>query len=309
MILSYQKRILLTMIIMLTTLVMVMSALWMPSVKREVKIMDALFVIDITDSMNVGDAVLNGEPVSRLIWAREFVRGTLLEMPCGSHAGLAVFSQARSLILLNPVEVCSSYHTLTQMLNQINPYMAWKRSSEVSKAVYTAIRQVKDISPAPSVVFITDGHESPPVHASLFPKFGGKPGEVLGLLVGVGGNDLLPIPKSNEKGEIEGFWEVNEVMHQSVYATENADSVISQQSTEHLSSQKRTHLRSLADLVGFDYVASPNKPGKLLDVMNKQAQARSQIIDYDLLSWFAGLALFLFLLVYLPYGRFMRANN
>lgn len=307
--LSYPNRIMLTMIIMLAALSLVMVALWLPSVKREVKIVDAMFVIDITDSMNVEDMGLDGASVSRVIWAREFVRLTLQEMPCGSHAGLAVFSQARSLILLNPVEVCSSYHTLTQMLNMVNPYMAWKRSSEVSKAVYTVIRQAKEIEPQPSIVFVTDGHEAPPLNEKLFPKFDGKPGQVTGLIVGVGGDELMPIPKSNKKGEIEGFWGENEVMHRSVYASEDADSVIQQQRTEHLSSQKRAHLRTLADRVGFDYVASPNKPSKLLDAMNKQAKTRPQIIDYDLFSWFAGLALVLFLLVYLPYGRFMRTDD
>lgn len=307
--LSYPKRIMLTMIIMLTALFLVMVALWLPSVKREVKIMDAMFVIDITDSMNVEDMLLDGNPVSRVIWARELVRLTLQDMPCGSHAGLAVFSQARSLILLNPVEVCSCYHTLTLMLNKVHPYMAWKRSSEVSKAVYTAIRQVKNINPQPSIVFFTDGHEAPPLNEKLFPKFVGKPGEVRGLMVGVGGNKPMPIPKSNKDGEIEGFWEENEVMHQSVYASDDADTVIQQQRTEHLSSHKKAHLQTLADRVGFNYVASPKKPGKLLFAMNKQAKTRPQIIDYDLFSWFAKGALGLFLLVYLPYGRFIKTND
>ena len=175
-----------------------MAALWFPLVKRDVKIMDAIFVIDITDSMNVKDAELDGENVSRLAWAKEFTRRTLLEMPCGAHAGLAIFSESRSLILMNPVEVCGSYHDLIQMLEQVNPYMAWARSSEVSKAVYTAIRQAKEIDPRPTIVMLTDGHESPPINPTLFPKFAGKPGEIHGILVGIGGEELLPIPKTNE---------------------------------------------------------------------------------------------------------------
>ena len=97
---SYQKRILLTAIVMLTAFIFVVAALWFPLVKRDVKIMDAIFVIDITDSMNVKDAELDGENVSRLAWAKEFTRRTLLEMPCGAHAGLAIFSESRSLILM-----------------------------------------------------------------------------------------------------------------------------------------------------------------------------------------------------------------
>lgn len=309
--LSYQKRISLTAIIMVLSLLLVMAALWLPSIKRDVQTMDALFVIDITDSMNVEDAVISGNTVSRLDWAKEFTRRALLDMPCGAHAGLAIFSESRSLILMNPVEVCSSYHDLTRMLNAFDPHMAWARSSEVSKAVYTAIRQAKEIDPEPTIVFLTDGHESPPLHESLFPKFDGKPGEIHGVMVGVGGEDLLPIPKTNEAGEIEGVWGVNDVMHQDVYASLQADTTLNvpQKRTEHLSSQKRAHLQTLADRVGFDYVSSPSKPGKLVDAIRAQSETRPQTIDYDLYTWLAGIALVLFLLVYLPYGMIIRTDD
>lgn len=311
MILSYQKRILLTAVIMLTALILVMAALWLPPIKRDVKIMDALFVIDITDSMNVEDASLDGDKVSRLAWAKEFTRRAFLDMPCGAHAGLAIFSEARSLILMNPVEVCASYHDLTRMLDEFDPHMAWARSSEVSKAVYTAIRQAKDIEPQPSIVFITDGHEAPPLHESLFPKFDGKPGEVHGVMVGVGGEDLLPIPKTNEEGVIEGFWEVNDVMHQDVYASLQADTTVNMPTkrTEHLSSQKKAHLQTLADRVGFEFVSSPSKPGKLVDAVRDVSETRPQTIDYDMYLWFAGIALGLILLVYLPYGLFIKTDE
>jgi mxaL protein len=311
MILSYQKRILLTALIMLSALILIMAALWLPQVPRDVKIMDTLFVIDITDSMNVQDAEVDDVTVSRLQWAKDFTRRTMLEMPCGSHAGLAIFSEARSLILMNPVEVCASYHDLTQMLEQFDPHMAWARSSEVSKATYTAIRQVKDIDPKPTIVMVTDGHEAPPIHESLFPKFAGTPGEVNGLLVGVGGDDLLPIPKTNETGEVEGFWAVNDVMHQDVYASMQADTTTNTQRprTEHLSSQKKSHLETLANRVGFDYVASPTKPAELVDSIRAVSETRELTIDYDLYAWLSGIALFLILLVYLPYGLIAKTDD
>lgn len=311
MMLSYQKRILLTAIVMTVALVSIMAALWLPQVPRDVKIMDTLFVLDITDSMNVQDAELSGEKVSRLTWAKDFTRRTMLEMPCGAHAGLAIFSEARSLILMNPVEVCSSYHDLTQMLEQFDPHMAWARSSEVSKATYTAIRQAKEIDPQPTIVMLTDGHESPPIHESLFPKFSGTPGEIRGLLVGVGGDDLLPIPKTNEAGEIEGFWEVNDVMHRDVYASMRADTTtaINTPRTEHLSAQKKAHLETLANRVGFGYVTSPTKPAQLVDQIREESETRALTVDYDLYAWLSGLALILILLVYLPYGWIAKTDD
>lgn len=304
MILSYPRRILLTAVVMSLALLLIVIALWLPPVPRDVKIMDSLFVLDITDSMNVEDARLDGKTLRRLAWAKEFTRKTLLEMPCGAHAGLAIFSEARSLILMNPVEVCANYHDLTQMLAQINPPMAWARSSEVSKATYTAIRQAKDIEPKPSIVFMTDGHESPPVHESLFPKFQGTPGEVQGVIVGIGGNDSLPIPKTNEQGEIEGFWDVNEVMHVDVYASTRGDMAeanAQKPRTEHLSSQKKSHLETLANRVGFEFVSSPTDPKKLVNRIRDASETRELTIDYDLYAWLSGFALILVLLVFLPY--------
>jgi len=311
MILSYQKRILLTAVIMASALILIMAALWLPQVPRDVEIMDTLFVLDITDSMNVQDVERDGEKVSRLDWAKDFTRRTMLELPCGAHAGLAIFSEARSLILMNPVEVCSSYHDLRQMLEQFEPHMAWARSSEVSKAAYTAIRQAKEIDPQPTIVMLTDGHESPPIHESLFPKFAGTPGEIRGLLVGIGGDDLLPIPKTNEAGEIEGVWAVNDVMHQDVYASMQADTTITTNTprTEHLSSQKKAHLETLANRVGFGYVASPTKPAKLVDQIREASQTRELTVDYDLYAWLSGLALILILLVYLPYGWVAKTDD
>ncbi len=302
--LSYPRRILLTAMIMSLALLLIVAALWLPPVPRDVKIMDSLFVLDITDSMNVEDAELDGNVMRRLDWAKEFTRQTLLDMPCGAHAGLAIFSEARSLILMNPVEVCANYHDLTQMLNQIHQTMAWARSSEVSKATYTAIRQAKDITPQPSIVFLTDGHESPPIHESLFPKFQGTPGEIKGVMVGIGGSDLLPIPKTNEQGEIDGVWDVNEVMHVDVYASTRGDMAERNQQkprTEHLSSQKKSHLETLANRVGFEFVSSPKDPQKLVNLIRNTSETRELTIDYDLYAWLSGIALILVLLVFLPY--------
>lgn len=308
---SYPQRIFLTALAMLLALIFVLGALFLPHVPRNVQIMDVLFVLDITDSMNVEDAELDGKKINRLEWAKEMTRRSMLEMPCGSHAGLAIFSEARSLILINPVEVCSNYHDLTQMLQQMHPTMAWARSSEVSKAVYTAIRQSLDISPMPTVVFMTDGHESPPVHESLFPRFAGTPGDVPGVIVGMGGDDLLPIPKTNEEGEIDGFWDVNDVMHVDVYASsrgDRQDAVLQGPRTEHLSSQKKAHIETLSKRVGFNFVTSPESPRQLVGLIRDESITRELTVDYDLYAWFSGIALALLLLVFLPYGLLSRRN-
>ena len=61
-------------------------------------------------------------------------------------------------------------------------------------------------------VFVTDGHEAPPLDPRHRPAFDDKPGDVAGLLVGVGGLLPVPIPKSDPMGRPLGFWRADEVM-------------------------------------------------------------------------------------------------
>tara|TARA_R110001606_G_scaffold361754_7_gene515380 strand:+ start:302295 stop:303110 length:816 start_codon:yes stop_codon:yes gene_type:complete len=270
--------------------------------------MDLLFVLDITQSMDVKDVEQDGQVISRLTWATEYTRQTLQQLPCGSHVGLAAFTEARSLVLINPVEVCSSYNDLTQILSKINGSMAWALSSEVSKAAFVAIDQAKLMEPSPDVVFITDGHEAPPLHETLYPKYQGKLGEVSGVFVGVGGDKLLPIPKHELDGTENGFWQQNEVMHEDVYASLRNDSKevrAARPHNEHLSSQKKSNLEKLAKMLNFDYVASPSTSNTVIDALKQKVKTRDQVVDYNWAPWFIGIALFLLVLLYFPI-RFFR---
>lgn len=303
--LSYQSRIFASASVMLLVVVLMMMALWFPRTERTVQVMDLLFVLDITQSMDVQDVDDDNATMSRLTWAKNYTRQTLIELPCGSHVGLAVFSEARSLVLMNPVEVCANYHDLTQMINKINGPMAWALSSEISKAAFTAIDQAKLMKPKPGVVFVTDGHEAPPIHKTLFPKYKGKVGEVSGVFVGVGGDKLLPIPKRDLEGNEDGFWQEYDVLHQDVYASlrgEVGELRGAAPRNEHLSSQKKEHIEALATRLEFDYIASPSDPNTLIKTLQKKAESHEQLVLYDWSSWLAGFGLLLLVLLYLPFN-------
>jgi len=304
MMLSYQSRIMASALLMLLVIVLIVTALLFPRTERTIKVMDILFVLDITQSMDVTDVKVDGENVSRLIWAKDYVRQTLQALPCGSHVGLAAFSESRSLVLMNPVEVCAGYSDLSQMVSKINGPMAWALSSEVSKAAFTAIDQAKEMDPSPSVVFITDGHESPPLHATLFPKYRRTIGEIKGVFVGVGGDTLSPIPKHDLAGNADGFWLQNEVLHEDVYASlrnESQEVRDARPKNEHLSSQKKEHIEHLATMLEFDFVLSPSKPSEVINALEQLADTRDQVVNYDWSPWFASVALFLLFLVYSPF--------
>ena len=282
---SYQSRIAASAFLMLLVIMLIMSALWFPRTDRTIKVMDLLFVIDITQSMDVDDVEIDGEKATRLEWAKEYTKRTLQSLPCGSHVGLAAFSESRSLILINPVEICSSYNDLTQMLSKLDGSIAWALSSELSKAVFGAIDQAKLMEPIPDVVFLTDGHESPPLHATLFPKYKKKLDKVSGVFVGVGGDTLLPIPKHNFDGTADGFWKQNEVLHEDVYASlrnESQEVRDAKPKNEHLSSQKKSHLEKLAGMLNFDYIASPTKAKTVINALENRVKTRDQVVNLRL---------------------------
>ena len=302
--LSYQSRIAASAFLMLLVIILIMSALWFPRTDRTVKVMDLMFVLDITQSMDVTDVEMDGEMVTRLAWAKEYTKQTLQALPCGSHVGLAAFSESRSLILINPVEICSSYNDLSQMLSKIDGSIAWALSSEVSKAVFGAIDQVKLMEPSPDLVFITDGHEAPPLHATLFPKYKKKLDDVSGVFIGVGGAELLPIPKHKFDGTADGFWKQNEVLHEDVYASLRSESQEvrdARPKNEHLSSQKQSHLENLATMLNFDYVISPSKSNVVINALENKVKTRDQVVSYNWSPWFAAIALFMLVLLYLPF--------
>jgi mxaL protein len=229
-----------------------------------------MVVLDITQSMNTRDYMLDGKPVDRLSYAKHSLAESLRSLPCGSRIGWGVFSEYRLLALMTPVEVCSNYHELLATLSSIDGQMSWAGASEVSKGLFSSIRALKDLEQKPSLVFVTDGHEAPPLHPKIRPSFDGEPGAVKGLIVGTGGSTLSPIPKFDPDGRPLGYWRADEVS-QTDTATrgrtgssaggetmvdESGQSVAQQAAvggTEHLSSLKSPHLRELASQTGMAY--------------------------------------------------------
>jgi mxaL protein len=178
---------------------------------------DMVVVLDVTQSMNVADMPMpeagpDAAPQSRLARSRGLLLSSLARLPCGSRLGLAIFTEYRSLMLLAPMEVCENYRELKATLSSIDTRMAWSGNSEVAKALYGALRAAAALPSHPAVVFMTDGHETPPVNPRHRPNFDGKPGEISGLVVGVGGDQPLPIPRQDPAGRPIGTWGANDVL-------------------------------------------------------------------------------------------------
>lgn len=258
-------------------------------------------VIDITQSMNVVDQTLAGPPgsepplagpglpsslptpspapspalspaLSRLAAVKQALRQTLDSLPCGSRLGWAIFTDNRSYLLSLPLEVCAHRAELRDTLAQIDGRMAWSGNSEVAKGLHSAIDIARQLPGRPAIVFITDGHEAPPLSPRHRPRFDDRPGEVAGVIVGVGGAVPQAIPKTDSLGRPLGLWGGNEVLQTdprsqgrgaSVGGEAMADDAAADPPTdvglgatpgaEHLSSLREPYLQLLARENGLAY--------------------------------------------------------
>jgi len=227
--------------------VLLAVALLLPPLAVPRRTVDAIVVLDITQSMDVEDRSLDGVPVSRLAFAQAAARRALRELPCGSRIGWGAFTEYRTLLLMAPIEVCGNYADLLATLAQVDGRVRWGDASEVSKGVFWALRAARDVGGDPAVVFVTDGQESPPIDGARFAMFEDlKAGQVRGWLVGVGGPVPRPIPRSDAQGVRVGYWRAEDVIQRNARAGEP-------RSHEELSSLHETHLRDLAAKTGLAY--------------------------------------------------------
>jgi mxaL protein len=201
--------------------------------------------------MNVEDYELDEAPVSRLTFARQAVRRAIRNLPCGSRVGLGAFADYRTLLLLAPIEVCGNYNDLLVSLDYIDGRMRWRNASEIAKGVSWAIRAAREIGQGANVVFLTDGQEAPPLRPSVQPIFDDvKPGEIHGWLVGMGGDALRPIPRTDRNGNFQGYWREQDVIQR--LGESGGDQLAPNR--EHLSALRETYLQGIARQIGFDYV-------------------------------------------------------
>jgi mxaL protein len=297
-------------VLLLAAALLLALSLWGPSVPMQRALFEHVVVLDITQSMNVRDMRLDGQPASRLDYAKHALLQSLTEMPCGSKLGWGIFTEYRSLLLLSPVEVCANLGELRATLARIDGRMAWTGNSEITKGLYAGIGIAKQLPEHPGLVFVSDGQEAPPLNPRNRPAFGGKVGEVAGLVVGVGQLVPSPIPKLDPNGRPLGFWAADEVMQHDprsqgrggtgeAMVGEAVEDRAVRGGGEHLSALREAHLRLLAGDTGLTYHHLVDA-GSFIAALTAPALARPVPARFELGPGLAGLALLLLLFRQLP---------
>lgn len=283
-----------------------------------------LWVVDITRSMNVADYADQanaGQPVSRLEFVKRSLIAALERLPCGSEVGLGLFTDRRSALLFEPIEVCTGYGPIRAAIGAIDWRMAWAADSRIAEGLYSAAALAEAV-PGVRLVFFTDGHEAPPPNPRYLPDLARWRGKVSGLVVGVGGTTPMPIPKFDERGVQQGHYGAEEVPHRSTFgipvAPEAVEGSFHERNApfggawvlgeEHLSSLREPHLVGLSQASGLDYHRLRDAGG-LIARLRDPAHATLIPVLVDLRPIPATLALSALATVYLlPLGARLRAR-
>lgn len=284
-------------ILLLLALGCLLAAIFLPPITRQRPVHHYLLTFDISQSMNVQDVVIDGNAVSRLDLAKAAAQNLLQKLPCGSRIGWSVFTGQRTLPLLTPLEICENYSGLSSSLDLVNGKMRWFNGSSVGKGLHQSLRIANAIGDGSALIMISDGHEAPPLRPGQtgIPKSEGL--GISGLLVGIGGDTPVQIPKSDDQGRIIGYWLPHEVSQ--------SPGQTGVKSNEELSRLKSEHLIQLAQLSGLEYTQVQTPSDLTQTLLNaKLAQQAPAPVDYRWIP--AALALLLLFFRYLPTGNFWR---
>jgi len=284
-------------------------ALAVPRINLKSEAFDVLAIVDITTSMNTRDVTSHGEPISRLEAAKTSLRSTLAKLPCGSRFGFGFFTERRSFLLFDPVEVCENFSAIDEAIGELDWRMAWEGDSYVSKGLFSALALAQSLKS--DLIFITDGHELPPLPYSGLSPYEGKPGDIGGLVVGIGAHKFSPLLKYDEEGREVGTYKQQEVPQENRTGPPPPDAesrpgyhpkwapfgnaVVNNK--EHLAIVREAYLKRLAGVTGLTYAYLPDDRD-LLAPFTAAAHPRSLERPTDISAIPAGLALTLLALLF-----------
>jgi mxaL protein len=287
-------------------LVLLIIALFKPTIPIKRNIYSYMLVADISQSMNVVDMQLNGKPVSRMQYQQHLLHRIIGEMPCGTQVSIGLFAGVSVAALYTPIEVCQNFAAIEDTIDHLDWRNGWSGNSRVRESMVTLAKLIRSFPEPAQVVYFSDGEETPKLHIFNTRDLTGFQGGKDWLLVGIGGDKGTAIPKLDEKNQLIGYWSaesfamqpgVAQIAQENIGARE--DSVASSESDRYMSRLDEKYLISVAKEISANYV-NGNSLQNILAAMKKQPPARHEKAAFDLKWIIAGIAGLLFLAAYLP---------
>ena len=287
-------------------LLFLIIAMFKPTVPVKRDIYSYFMVVDITQSMNVKDATLNGTLVSRMEYQQFLLHRMIGEMPCGTQVSIGLFAGVSVAALYTPIEVCENFAAIEDTIDHIDWRTGWSGNSRLRESMVTLAKLIRSFPEPAQVVYFTDGEETPKLHVFNTRDLTGFQGGKDWLFVGIGSDKGTAIPKMDAHNQIIGYWASESFAMQPGVAQISQDnigtreeSVATDTNDRFLSRLDEKYLISLAKDVNGNYVNGESLQN-VLAAMQKQPPARRSKAAFELKWIFAALAGLSFLAAYLP---------
>lgn len=286
--------------------VLLLVALFKPTMPIKRDIYSYLIVVDISQSMNVEDMRFNGKTVSRIEYSRKMLHELISSMPCGTRVSVAPFAGVSIAPLFTPIEVCANYAAIQDAIEHLEWRMAWSGNSRIRESMLAIDRSVRALPEPAQVVFFTDAEEAPRLHAFNTRDLTGFQSTSDWLLVGIGSEKGAPIPKYDEKNQRIGYWAgdsfamqpgIAQISEQNIGNRDN--NVAGSESDRYISKLDQTYVKALAKEVGASYVMGDSLTAIKI-AMSQQKPARRDIAPFSLNWVLAAVAGLLLMIAYIP---------
>lgn len=287
-------------------LVLLLAALFRPTVPVQRNIYSYMLVVDISQSMNVEDMTLNGKPTSRIAYTRKMLQELVSSMPCGTRVSLALFAGVSVADIYTPIEVCANYAAIQDTIDHLDWRMAWSGNSRIRESMLSVARTLRSLPEPAQVVFFTDGEEAPRLHAFNTRDLSNFQGGNGWLLVGIGSNKGTAIPKLDDKNQLIGYWAgdsfamqpgIAQISEQNIGVRDN--NVAAGEGDRYLSKLDEDYMKALAKEVSAQYVRGDSFQA-VQSAMKEQKPARRDIAPFEIHWILAALAGLLLLAAHFP---------
>jgi mxaL protein len=287
-------------------LVLLLVAATKPTVPLPRNIYSYLLVVDITQSMNAKGMTWNGKEVSRLEYTKRMLHDTVATMPCGSRVSLALFAGFSVAALYMPIEVCANYAAIQNTIETMEWRMAWSGNSRLRDGVESIGRLLRTMSEPAQVIFFTDGEEAPLLHAFNTRDLSNFQGGRGWLIVGIGSEKAVPIPKLDEENTVIGYWSAENFQLQPGVAQisqqnfgNRDDNVAVSEDDRHPSRLDEKYLKELAEEINANYLRGDSLQ-KLKSAMADLKPARRDLAPMQIDWVLATIAAILIISAYTP---------
>lgn len=281
-------------------LLLLLGATLRPSIPFKHNIYTYFLIADISQSMNAPDMTLRGKKVTRMEYMQNMMHEVVASLPCDTKVSVGLYAGNAVAAMYAPIEVCKNFAAIQDTIAHLDWRMAWSGNSRLRESLFVTAKVVRAMPEPAQVVYFTDGEEAPKLHAFNTKSLEEFQGGNDWILVGIGSDEGVAIPKLSEDNQVIGYWSNESFAMQPGIAqiSESTlgvrdDNVALGESDRFISKLAAEYMESVAQEIGAKYIKGDSSY-TVLKAMKAQKPARRDIAPLPLdwiLATLAGLCI------------------